>query len=247
MSGAEAIALIGIISSTLQLLDFSCKLLTGIKEVKEDGTSLPKTFWRLHSVGCFNLLLYFINSKQQLPLIAHALQITWEQVQSDQLNEELCKAIFPIISDCEAGVDQLNKKLGKLTTTIADTAWKRNLKVMASIFQEKEIASIAEALSQSLIVINQYHGAYTAATTGTILRKLTAAVEAIPGKADSHETIPSRHFMVSTIWIDDFTGRQETITHIENLMSDEGKHRRIAIMGLGGVGKTRVMLQYAYQ
>ena len=66
-------------------------------------------------------------------------------------------------------------------------------------------------------------------------------------KDDFHGIMARRHFMVSTVWKDYFTGRQETMSHIKMLMSREEKHRRVAIVGLGGIRKTRVMLQYAYR
>jgi hypothetical protein len=50
MSGAEALALIGIISSTIQLVSFSSQVLRRIKDYKDDTTSLPREFWTLQDV-----------------------------------------------------------------------------------------------------------------------------------------------------------------------------------------------------
>jgi hypothetical protein len=182
-----------------------------------------------------------------LPLIAHALQITYQQTQSDELSKSACKALFPVINDCLREVLKLKAVLEKVAPSTTDPAWKKNLKALSSIFHDKDVAIITASLSQSLAVINQYHGAYTAATTGTILRKLTAAAAAIPVKDEAEGDPLVRHFMVPTVWSDEFTGRTETMSRLEDLMSDNDKHRRVAIIGLGGVGKTRVMLQYAYQ
>jgi polynucleotide 5'-kinase involved in rRNA processing len=107
--------------------------------------------------------------------------------------------------------------------------------------------AIETSLSRSLTVINQYHGAFTATTTGTILRKLTAAVASIPEKSDTSEQAPVRQFIVPIIWSDDFSGRQEIMTQLEKALSESDKHCRVAIVGLGGVGKTRVMMEYAYR
>lgn len=50
MSGVEALALIGIIASTLQVVSFSSQVLRRIKDYKDDTTSLPKEFWTLQDV-----------------------------------------------------------------------------------------------------------------------------------------------------------------------------------------------------
>jgi hypothetical protein len=47
MSGVEALALIGIIASTLQLASFSSQVLRWIKDYKDDTTTLPQ-FLKVH-------------------------------------------------------------------------------------------------------------------------------------------------------------------------------------------------------
>lgn len=143
-------------------------------------------------------------------------------------------------------MNSILEKIAGSTTDPGSPGWKRNFKALTSIFYDKDVEVIAASLSQSLHVINQYHGAYTAATTGTVLRKLTAAVAAIPDKDESHVDPSKRYFMVPNTWSDDFKGRNEVMQRLESLMFDQKKHRRVALIGLGGIGKTRIMLQYAY-
>jgi putative protein kinase ArgK-like GTPase of G3E family len=44
-----------------------------------------------------------------------------------------------------------------------------------------------------------------------------------------------------------FVGRQEEIQKIENLVSMPNGPRKVAITGLGGVGKTQIALELAYR
>ncbi|OBT85964.1 hypothetical protein VE02_04790 [Pseudogymnoascus sp. 03VT05] len=231
MSGAEALALIGIISSTLQLVSFSSQVLRRIKDYKDDTTSLPREFWTL---------------QDQLPLISHALHITWKQTQSDELEEEACKALVPVINACNQEVLRLKAILEKVAPSAGDAGWKRNWKALTSVFHDKDVAAVAAGLAQSLTVINHYHGAYTAATAGSILQKLTAMAE-MPQKVEVEVEVPVKHFIAPTVWTDDFAGRKDTIESLEKLLAGEDKHRRISVIGLGGVGKTRLLLQYAYR
>jgi hypothetical protein len=68
------------------------------------------------------------------------------------------------------------------------------------------------------------------------------ATASIPEKSYTSDQVPVRHFMVPTIWSRDFSGRQEIMIRLENVLSESDKHCRVAIVGLGGVGKTRVMI-----
>ncbi|OBT53431.1 hypothetical protein VE04_06664 [Pseudogymnoascus sp. 24MN13] len=231
MSGAEALALIGIISSTLQLVSFSSQVLRRIKDYKDDTTSLPREFWTL---------------QDQLPLISHALHITWKQTQSDELEEEACKALVPVINACHQEVLKLKAILEKVAPSAGDAGWKRNWKALTSVFHDKDVEAVAAGLAQSLTVINHYHGAYTAAAAGSILQKLTAMAE-MPKKVEVEVEVPVKHFIAPTVWTDDFAGRKDTIEALEKLLAGEDKHRRISVIGLGGVGKTRLLLQYAHR
>jgi hypothetical protein len=150
--------------------------------------------------------------------------------------------LHPVIEDCAATVTELKSILEKVAISPSDPGWKKSFKALASCFHDKEVAAIEASLSQSLTVINQYHGAYTATTTGAILKKLTAAVASIPEKSDTSDQVPVRHFMVPTIWSDDFSGRQEIMIRLENVLSESDNYRRVAIVGLGGVGGSRMRL-----
>lgn len=180
-------------------------------------------------------------------MISHALRLTSQQASSDDLDEEACEALKPVLQDCHVELSRLKVVLEKATVAPVGSEWKRNIKALATCFHDKEIASIESSLSRSLTVINHYHGAYTATTAGAILKQLTVAIASIPDRSDtpSHATV--RHFMVPSIWSDDFSGRQEIMTRLEEAFSQDVKHTRVAVVGLGGVGKTRIMIEYAYK
>jgi len=86
-----------------------------------------------------------------------------------------CEAWRPVIEDCAATVTKLKSILDKVAISPNDPGWKKSFKALASYFHDKEVAAIEASLSQLLTVINQYQGADTTTTTGTILQKLTAA------------------------------------------------------------------------
>ena len=174
------------------------------------------------------------------------MQLTLTQAKSNDLDEKTCSVLRPVVEDCQAGIYDLKIILEKVAPSPNHPKWKNSLTALTSCFQDEKIALLSASLSSSLTAINQYHGAYTAASTGKILQKLTDAVATIPDKDDEGDT-PVRHFMIPTVWSDDFIGRKDAMDRLDQVMYDDEKHRRVAIVGLGGIGKTRLMLEYAYQ
>lgn len=83
------------------------------------------------------------------------------------LDESTCKVLIPVIDNCQDDIIRVKAILEKVSISTTDPAWKKNLKAVTSVFHDKEVGVIAASLSQSLAILNQYHGAYTAATTGT--------------------------------------------------------------------------------
>ncbi|KAF8249410.1 hypothetical protein K440DRAFT_641411 [Wilcoxina mikolae CBS 423.85] len=54
------------------------------------------------------------------------------------------------------------------------------------------------------------------------------------------------HFMVPYAYNTAFAGREVIIDHLKDRLSNQSHHRRFALWGLGGVGKTQIALEYAY-
>jgi len=55
------------------------------------------------------------------------------------------------------------------------------------------------------------------------------------------------YYMVPIQWSDDFTGREEILQVLSSKLCQTDKNSRVALEGLGGVGKTRIALQFAVQ
>jgi nucleoside phosphorylase/tetratricopeptide (TPR) repeat protein len=74
-------------------------------------------------------------------------------------------------------------------------------------------------------------------------------LSAIPiGRMDINlKSKKTRHWMVSLARNPMFVGRQEKIAKLEELITMQDGPRKIAITGLGGVGKTQVALELAYR
>ncbi|KAL2825852.1 hypothetical protein BJY01DRAFT_256170 [Aspergillus pseudoustus] len=92
----------------------------------------------------------------------------------------------------------------------------------------------------------QWQG-YAALTAAAYAKLLLSIVPVYPTGVDLTETTTVRHWMVPLARNTKFACRQSEIIELEALLATQNGPRRIAITGLGGVGKTQVVLELVYR
>ncbi|KAL4946532.1 hypothetical protein BDV06DRAFT_87047 [Aspergillus oleicola] len=95
----------------------------------------------------------------------------------------------------------------------------------------------------------QGYAALTAASYAKLLLSVMPVyrTESGPLERGSLERNTVRHWMVSLAKNPRFIGRQDELSKLEELLAMQGGPRRVAITGLGGVGKTQVALEVAHR
>lgn len=88
---------------------------------------------------------------------------------------------------------------------------------------------------------------YAALTAAAYAKLLLSVVPACPMDVDSPKSHKGRHWVVSLARNPRFVGRQDEIAQLEELLTMQDGPKRIAITGLGGIGKTQVALEVAYR
>ncbi|EED11810.1 kinesin light chain, putative [Talaromyces stipitatus ATCC 10500] len=92
----------------------------------------------------------------------------------------------------------------------------------------------------------QWQG-YAALTAAAYARSLLSIIPISRPDIDIMKSKNMRHWMVSLPRNPKFVGREDEITKLEELITMQDRPKRIAITGLGGVGKTQVALELAYR
>ena len=218
MSGAEALAVVGIIANILQLVDFSSKAISRVKEYGEDAQDIPKTFRDIQT---------------GLPLIVHTLGEIQTRVSHGQVSEESCKALKGVLGDCKAKLAELKIIFEKVLPQDGASKGKRVWKGLVSLRQDKKVEEISQALWRSLQSLTLFH--VVAAPT---IREIQALVENT-SKMDltpSSASAIQRYFVVPTLSSQDFVGREKTMADLASRLCLPGTHCRVAVVGLGGVG-----------
>lgn len=90
----------------------------------------------------------------------------------------------------------------------------------------------------------QGSAALTAAAYTKLLLSAMPVLQTTPGSLKGNR---ERHWVISLPRNPKFVGGQDEITKLEELLAMQDGPRRIAITGLGGVGKTQIALEVTYR
>ena len=218
MSGAEALAVVGIIANILQLVDFSSKVISRVKEYGQDAQDIPKTFRDIQT---------------GLPLIVHTLGEIRTRVSDGQVPEKSCKAMKGVLGDCKAKLAELKIIFEKVLPQDGASRGERVWKALMSLWQDKKVEEISQSLWRSLQSLTLFH-VVTAPTTRDIqaLVENTSKMALTPSPASA---VP-KYFTVPTLSSKKFVGREEIMADLASRLCLPETHCRVAVVGLGGVG-----------
>ena len=128
----------------MQLVDFTRKAVERIKDAAEDAQNVPKAFRDIQTT---------------LPLLAITLSKTEEQVKSDRVDEETCKALRPVLAACAARMNELVEIFDQALPGENASRWKRGWKAISTLGKEKKVGEIARQISDLRSSLVHYHTA----------------------------------------------------------------------------------------
>ncbi|KAL4789255.1 P-loop containing nucleoside triphosphate hydrolase protein [Aspergillus venezuelensis] len=105
----------------------------------------------------------------------------------------------------------------------------------------------AAGLMNELPTLQKQWQGYAALTAAVYTKLLLSVIPACYGNTNSLGNKTVRHWIVPLPKNSKFVGRQSEITELEELFALQDGPRRVAITGLGGIGKTQVALELAYR
>ncbi|KAL8893195.1 MAG: hypothetical protein Q9192_005507 [Flavoplaca navasiana] len=225
MSGVEALAALSIIANVAAVVDLTSKIFGRIKDAGENVQNVPKAFR---------------NVQNTLPLLSDALKRTQQRIKTEALDEEACLALKPILQDCHSDISELNGIFDKCLPRDGSSKFYRGWKAVISLKQDKKVEEISELIHKRVQLLTYHHvAAPTSSTMATDV--LSTRIEAMQIANEKSSKIYS---MIPVQWAEDFTGRQEEMSSLTSKLSQPNKHNRVAVVGLGGIGKTRLVRQY---
>ena len=153
---AEAIAVVGVVASIVQLLDFSSGILHRLDEFQSSLGEIPKSFRHI---------------KVELPVLRETLQQTKEAIDAGYVSDKTKTALIPAIQGCMEQIESLHIILAEILPTQDDSRLKRGKKAILSLRQDSKVESITKILHGYIGTLTFY---YTA--TSSALQPLTGAM-----------------------------------------------------------------------
>ena len=218
MSGAEALAVVGIIANILQLVDFSSRAISRVKEYGHDAQDVPKTFRDIQT---------------GLPLIVHTLGEIQTRVTDGQVPEKSCKALKGVLGDCEVKLTELKIIFKRVLPQDGASKGERVWKAVMSLWQDKKVEEISRALWRSLQSLTLYH--VVAAPTVRDIQSLVEKTSRM-NLTSTPASAVLKYFTAPTLSSMNFVGRKEVMADLASRLCLPETHCRVAVVGLGGVG-----------
>lgn len=211
---AEALAIIGLVSSIVQFLDFGSKIVIRLNEYREAGNNVPKTFQKISI---------------DLPLVINNLKRIKNQADAGEINDETANALKPVLEACLAQTKQLEELLEKALPAEGDSTWRRRKKALASLANGTAVQRIMSELEDHLRHLLYSQILNGPATSGQTVLHGTSQLSRSNTQA-GHQP----RFMLQFARERNFVGREDIIKEINRRFLD--RQPCVAIAGGGGVG-----------
>jgi len=147
---AEFLAIVGLVSSIVQFVDFSSKIVHRLNEFHSSFDEVPKSFRDV---------------KIELPLLVDTLERTKRQAEDGCFSKNTQEAIRGVVKGCQSQVERLDGILEETLPTKGDSSWRRGKKALSSIGQEKKVQQITTTFRNYVQTLT-YHQA-TGSSIGT--------------------------------------------------------------------------------
>lgn len=220
---AEALAVIGIIANFAAVIDVGTKILSRLHEYMDASTRIPKAFQGI---------------AVDLPLVLDTVSRTSDQAKAGVVSETTLRKLESIVDRCQKMIEELDDLLIKLLPKEKDSVWRRGKKMVLSLTQEKDVNEIASGIQKLVWTLTYYQS-----VTGPVSNEQLPAPRALLQQSTSSG--PHVKSTPLPSGAGSFIGREATLSTLARYLCLPGEHCRVALFGLGGIGKTRIALETA--
>jgi hypothetical protein len=209
---AEALAVIGIVSSIVQIVEFSSKVIQRLDDFASSVGEVPRAFRHI---------------KTELPLIIDSLRRIQDQDRAGALETATVDAVRPVIQDCQQEIKRLESILNRTVPSVGASSWDRRKKAFLSLGKDKDVEQIADSLSRYVRVLT-LHQAVEGSKPDS---------QPPPQKEPIKPQGPQYFMLIPFDRNAHFVDREDVFKQIdESFTVKEGSQPKAALYGLGGIG-----------
>ncbi|OCL09134.1 hypothetical protein AOQ84DRAFT_388390 [Glonium stellatum] len=163
--------------------------------------------------------------KAELPVLLDTLQQTQKEIESGSIRDETKQALLPAIEGCQVQVKLLSDVILKVLPEQGDSWGRRKRKAFSSLHYDGKVEKITTIIRKYIQTLTYYHAA------------VSSTLKSIPGRPEPSSTVPFRRDP-------DFVDRK-VLGELHRKCPQPAS--RVALVGLGGVGKSQLVIEYSYQ
>jgi hypothetical protein len=138
---AEALAVVGVVSSIVGLVDFGSKVLHRLNDFQSSRGEIPETFKHV---------------KDELPILLETLYQTKVAVEKGGIKEETKKAVLLVVNGCQTQITLLDNLIARSLPREEDSWTKKAGKAIFSLRQDAKVAKITAILRTHIQSLTNY-------------------------------------------------------------------------------------------
>ncbi|PVH99304.1 TPR-like protein [Periconia macrospinosa] len=210
---AEGLAVVGIVASIVQLIDFGSRVLSRLEDYQSNVAGIPEAYSHI---------------KAELPALLDALRHTQSAIDTGSIPKESKKAVLPCIEGCKVQIQLLDGVVAKALPTSNDSWTRRSGKALRSLRYDAKVEKILSVI-RGYIQTLTYHAAasYKPAATSLPSYPFPTPSSTVPFRRDPH--------FVNRPILDELACRSNQPAS------------RLALVGLGGLGKSQIAVEHSYR
>ncbi|KAL8816227.1 MAG: hypothetical protein Q9223_004722 [Gallowayella weberi] len=214
----DPICAIGVASAVVTFVDLGSKVVKRLRELSEVG-DIPEAFRDV---------------KTRLPLILSI--VAQKQHDSNAGSLQSQEAFENVVNQCFEQICQLDDLLKKMMVAKGDSRLKKTVKAGVSLVEEGHVRKIAAALRDNVQLL--------ALINVTPVGKQKSGFERRPSEALPSYSNVTGVFFIPFSRDEHFVGRESNLATIASSFESQN---RVAISGIGGIGKSQIAIEYCYR
>jgi len=138
---AESLAVVSIVASILQLVEFSTKVLSRLNDFQSRSEEIPKCFRHL---------------KVELPLLVETLKQIESQISTGSIDTEVQRSLKPVVDACNSRLQSLEELVDKSLPLPTDSQSQKAKKALSSLTHDSKVEKIRSELQAYVQTLTFY-------------------------------------------------------------------------------------------
>lgn len=234
---AEAFAIVGVVQAAISLVSYGAKIVKRMDEFNHNVKGLPESF---------------IKIRNQLPLLLRVVEDLQGEASNSKLHVDSESLLMPVLEGLRKDIVSFDETLLKALPSPNASNREKIAKAIKSVGIQKKIDDFWSSIQDYLNTLTAFWQARHASSLRDLIVMIEGRFER-PAEPPAYEALEASipKPKLNPVWMvkynieDDFFGRDEIMNTVGRQLT-EGNHRA-ALAGIGGVGKSRIAIQYSHQ